>query len=280
MLFGGYFFAVHLRKEQKMLPVINVFGKEISMYAVMALIGAAAFCLLSVFLAKKRGKVPAEDIFYMSLYAGIGCLIGAKLLYIIISVHTYWFPEESFSYNLKYWEIILTTGGLVFYGGLIGAVLGALRYCKHFGIHAKEAFETITPAVPLFHAFGRVGCFMAGCCYGIEYDGAFSVTFQNAIGAPNGVPLLPVQLIEAAGNFLLAAVLTVLFLKTTVSLPGIYLVFYSMMRFILEFFRGDTVRGIFGNLSVSHRISMAIFTFGTFLIAKSIILHKKNADFL
>lgn len=245
------------------------------MYAVMAVIGGAAFCLLSALLSKKRKTVPAEDIFYMSLYAGIGCLIGAKLLYIIVSVNTYWFPEESFSYNMKYWGLVLTSGGLVFYGGLIGAVIGALRYCTHFRIPVKEAFNTVTPAVPLFHAFGRIGCFMAGCCYGMEYDGAFSVTFQNAIGAPNGVPLLPVQLIEAAGNFLLAAVLTVLFLKTTVSLPGIYLACYGTMRFILEFFRGDAVRGKFGYLSTSQWISLAIFVLGAVLIVKNIILHKK-----
>ncbi len=261
-----------------MLPVITVFGKNISMYALMAVIGGIAFCLLSRLLAKKRGTVPAEDIFYMSLYAGIGCLIGAKLLYLIVGVDRYWFPDESFSYNMKYWTLLLTSGGLVFYGGLIGAALGAVRYCVHFGVPLKESVDTVIPAVPLFHAFGRIGCFMAGCCYGIEYHGAFSVTFSNSIAAPNGVPLLPVQLIEAAGDILLTVLLTVLFLKNAknISLPGTYLICYAVMRFILEFFRGDAVRGIMLGLSTSQWISVIIFIFGVVLFAKKLYSVQKN----
>lgn len=251
-----------------MLPFIEIFGKQIPMYAVMAIIGAAALCGVSALLAKNRGIVPAEDIFYMLLYAGIGCLIGAKLLYLIVSVDVYWFPEKSLKENLSYWLAVLTSGGLVFYGGLIGAVLGALRYCVHFKIPVVKAFETAVPAIPLFHAFGRIGCFMAGCCYGIEYSGRFAVTFEKAIAAPNGVPLLPVQLIEAVGNILLFVLLTALFLKNfpRLSLCGLYLVCYAIMRFILEFFRGDAVRGKALALSTSQWFSAVAFAVGTVLI--------------
>ncbi len=251
-----------------MLPFIEIFGKQIPMYAVMAIIGAAALCGVSAMLAKKRGVISAEDIFYMLLYAGIGCLIGAKLLYLIVSIDTYWFPEKSFRENLAYWLAVLTSGGLVFYGGLIGAILGALRYCVHFKIPTAAAFETAVPAIPLFHAFGRVGCFMAGCCYGIEYSGRFAVTFEKAVAAPNGVPLLPVQLFEAAGNLLLSVLLTALFLKNIrlLSLCGLYLVCYAIMRFILEFFRGDVVRGKALMLSTSQWFSIAAFVCGTALL--------------
>lgn len=251
-----------------MLPFIEIFGKQIPMYAVMAIVGAAALCGVSALLAKKRGDVPGEDVFYMLLYAGIGCLIGAKLLYLIVSVDIYWLPEKSLKENLAYWLAVLTSGGLVFYGGLIGAIIGALRYCVHFKIPAAKAFETAVPAIPLFHAFGRVGCFMAGCCYGIEYRGRFAVTFENAIAAPNGVPLLPVQLIEAAGNILLFAALTALFLKNfpRLSLCGLYLVCYGTMRFTLEFFRGDAVRGKALGLSTSQWFSAAAFAAGAVLL--------------
>ena len=251
-----------------MLPFVTIFGRTIPVYALMALVGAAALCGAAAFFARLRGKVSAEDTFYMLLYAGIGCLIGSKLLYLLVSVDVYWLEEKSLKENLRYWFILLTSGGLVFYGGLIGAALGALRYCTHFRINAAEAFETVVPAVPLFHFFGRLGCFAAGCCYGMEYDGALSVTFENAIGAPNGVPLLPVQLFEAAGNLLLFAVLTVLYMKNfpKLSLPGLYLVCYAAMRFVLEFFRGDEIRGNALSLSVSQWISIAAFALGTAVI--------------
>lgn len=266
-----------------MLPFIDIFGKTVPMYAVMAFAGAAALCLWSVMLAKKRGVISCEDIFYMLLYAGIGCLIGAKALYLIISVDVYWFTDKSFADNMRYWLTLLMSGGLVFYGGLIGAFLGALRYCTHFKIPAYEAIETVIPGVPLFHAFGRIGCFLAGCCYGMEYDGVFSVTFENSPAAPNGVPLLPIQLIEAFGNFLLFVIFTLLFLRNfpRLSLSGLYLSCYAVMRFVLEFFRGDIIRGKALGLSTSQWISIAVFAAGVILLAvgrKAVQLHKESAE--
>lgn len=250
-----------------MLPFINILGKTIPMYAVMAFLGAAAMCGVSVLLARRRKTIPAEDIFYMLLYAGIGCLIGAKLLYIIVSVDTYWFPEKSFGENMHYWAAVLMSGGLVFYGGLIGAFLGALRYCIHFKVDFKESIRIVIPAIPLFHAFGRVGCFMAGCCHGIEYDGLLSVTYTNSPAAPNGVPLLPVQLFEATGNLALCVILVLLFVRSTmISLSGIYLSAYGAMRFALEFFRGDATRGRILIFSTSQWISLLVFTAGIGLI--------------
>lgn len=252
-----------------MFPFINIFGKVIPMYAVMVFIGAAVMCGAAALLAKKRKTVPAEDIFYMILYAGIGCLIGAKLLYLIVSVDDYWLEEKSFGENVRYWAMVLMSGGLVFYGGLIGAFLGALRYCVHFKVDFREAIKIVIPTVPLFHAFGRLGCFMAGCCHGVEYDGIFAVTFTDSPAAPNGVPLLPIQLFEAVGNLLLAAVLTILFLRNAkLSLAGIYLVCYAVMRFILEFFRGDAVRGSAFALSTSQWISLIVFAVGIVLIVR------------
>lgn len=253
-----------------MLPFIEIFGRPIPVYALTAVAGAAAMCGAAALLAKKRGAVPADDIFYMLLYAGIGCLIGSKLLYLLVSVDVYWLDGKSLTENLKYWFALLTSGGLVFYGGLTGAVLGALRYCTHFGIPVAEAFETAVPAVPLFHFFGRLGCFASGCCYGREYHGALSVTFENAVGAPNGIPLLPVQLFEAAGNLLLFFTLTLLFLRNfpRLSLCGLYLTCYAAMRFALEFLRGDEIRGKIFSLSVSQWISAAVFVCGMLLILK------------
>lgn len=253
-----------------MFPFIEILGKKIPVYALSAIIGALALCAESILLSKKRKNISAEDIFYMLLYAGIGCLIGGKLLYLIASVDLYWLDEKSIKDNLEYWFVLLTSGGMVFYGGLIGAFLGALRYCTHFKIPIYDAFETVIPAIPLFHGFGRIGCFMAGCCYGIEYDGKLSITFRNAIAAPNNISLMPVQLFEAAGNFILCTILTILFFKniSKLSLSGLYLICYGTMRFILEFFRGDKIRGSMLFLSTSQWISIVILAAGCVLTVK------------
>lgn len=263
--------AAFLFERTGMLPYFYIFGRAIPLYWLCAVAGGAASCGLAAFLAKKRGKIPAEDIFYMLLYAGIGCLFGAKLLYLLVSVDTYWLAGRSFSDNMRYWYALIVSGGMVFYGGLIGAFLGALRYCLHFKIPVFEAVETAVPAVPLFHFFGRIGCFMSGCCYGIEYDGILSVTFTDAVGAPNGIPLLPIQLFEAAGNLLLCGILTALFMrnKPRLCLSGLYLVCYGAMRFGLEFFRGDSVRGSLLFLSTSQWISLAAICAGTVLMIKT-----------
>jgi phosphatidylglycerol:prolipoprotein diacylglycerol transferase len=262
-----------------MFPIINIFGKQIPMYAVMAVIGGGVMCLVCTFLAKKRKLKDADDMLYMLLYAGIGCVIGAKLLYLIVSVDVYYLPEKGLTENLKYWYLILTSGGLVFYGGLAGAFLGALRYCRHFSVPFEPMIEAAVTGMPLFHAFGRIGCFLAGCCYGMPYDGAFSVTFENALAAPNGVALLPVQLIESGLNFLLFGVLAAFFLKNKprLSITGLYFVCYSVIRFILEFFRGDAIRGK-AILSTSQWISIAVFIAGWALIFRKIKLQKEVCE--
>lgn len=251
-----------------MFPIITIFGRDIPLYAVMAFMGAAAMILLSVFIAKKRGKIPSEDIFFMLLFAGIGCLIGAKLLYIIISVDVYWQPELSLSENLENWYIILTQGGLVFYGGLIGAFLGAFIYTKKYKLPIIESIETVVPAVPLFHAFGRVGCFLSGCCYGMEYDGLCSVTFTHALAAPNNVSLFPTQMTEAIFNTILCIILCIIYFKKPRKgiVSGVYLISYSVMRFVLEFFRGDIIRGEAWIFSTSQWISFLTLAAGIFMV--------------
>ena len=257
-----------------MLPYIHLFGFDIPMYTVMAVVGAAAislFCVLQCrFPRKTPPAVKTYDIFYMLLYAFIGALVGAKLLYLLTSVKVYWIPQLDFAENLKYWLSLVAGGGLVFYGGLIGALLGALRYVLHFKAPVSAMLDLGFLGVPLFHAFGRIGCFMAGCCYGVEYHGAFAVTFpeSNIGNAPAGEELLPVQLIEAALNLALWAVLFAVYRRTSRRwlVSGAYLTCYGVMRFALEFFRGDLVRGSVFSLSTSQFISIFIVAAGALLL--------------
>ena len=147
----------------------------------------------------------------------------------------------------------------MFYGGLAGALSGKYAYCKIYQLDFGTAMKLIVPVLPLGHAFMRMGCFLAGCCYGIEHP--WGITFTAALGAPSGVPLLPVQLYETVLNLVIFAVLWT-YTKTERSplLTGaLYALMYSTARFFLEFLRGDTIRGIFWGLPTSQFISIIVF---------------------
>ena len=111
------------------------------------------------------------------------------------------------------------------------------------------------PSVALAQGFGRIGCFLAGCCYGEETDSPIGIVFHESAYAPNGVNLIPTQLISSGLDFLHFLVLIWLArrVKADGQVAGCYLIFYSVGRFILEFFRGDMIRG---NVGVSVHLAV------------------------
>ena len=136
----------------------------------------------------------------------------------------------------------------------------------------KSADDNATnglPAVPLAHAFGRIGCFFAGCCYGIPYDPPIGICLKNAIGtAPTDIPLFPVQLLESGLDFLLAGLLQLCFRKRTRKTDVIpfYCIGYAGIRLFTERFRYDTERGIYFGLATSEWISLALAICGVLLL--------------
>ena len=116
---------------------------------------------------------------------------------------------------------------------MIGGAIGTIFYANVFKINAIKNIETFVIVIPFFHYVGRIGCFLAGCCYGIEYNGLFKIMYTEAIAAPNGINLFPVQLLEALLNFLLFLFLVWIdkWLKKPLSNFGIYLVLYGAIRF-------------------------------------------------
>lgn len=239
-----------------MLPIINIFGHEIATYGLLIFIGIFVGSIVAVMYYSRFHKVSKEDIIYSIIYGVLGMGIGGKILYLITCIP---FLVENYA-NLNFPETILQLfkGGFVFYGGLIGGILGIYIYAKQFKIEFKELILVIIPAVPLVHAFGRIGCFFAGCCYGIEYHGFGSITFHNTMFAPNNIPLFPVQIVEAMSNLIIFGILMITYKKYqgTYKTLTLYCILYSILRFILEFFRGDTARGIILNLSTSQWISI------------------------
>ena len=193
-----------------------------------------------------------------------------------------------FDVYIEYWKsnpigaFNFSFGGLVFYGGLIGAVLGVYIYCKQYKMPFMPLTDIFAPLIPFVHGVGRIGCFMAGCCYGKEYHGFGSVQFPENSLMPqlDDVPRIPVQLIEAGLNFIIAVVLLVVQKKKkmkTGQLLGIYLVYYTIIRYLMEMMRGDSVRGAVGGVSTSQIISIILIPIGIVLLHGGLVEKKLAA---
>lgn len=257
-----------------MLPSIVLSDNiSIPLYGPVFLVGFLIAYLIALKTASKYG-VGKEDLTFCTVYAGIGLLVGAKVLFflsklpnIIINFDIY---KRLFELD---WMAALNYafGGLVFYGGLIGAVLGGYRYCYHFKLPFVPYTDIYAPLIPLIHGFGRIGCFLGGCCYGIEYHGFGSVQFpyNEFIPELDDVPRVPVQLIEAGMNFIFSGILFLLIKKKKFKpgqAMGIYLIYYTIARFLLEMLRGDKTRGEWGLFSTSQLISLILLPLGIILI--------------
>ena len=116
------------------------------------------------------------------------------------------------------------------------------------------------PSVALAQGFGRIGCFLAGCCYGVQTDSAFGIVFKTSKYAPNGIRLVPTELMSSAYDFAMFFVLLALAKKKRKegTIGFLYLIIYSVGRFVIEFFRGDVIRGKVGILSTSQFIAIIV----------------------
>lgn len=149
--------------------------------------------------------------------------------------------------------------GIVFYGGLTSFVSSFILLQKLINKSLdRQIVNTMATAIPLFHAFARIGCFFAGCCYGKKLDTFISVNYIP-LGKTEASPIFPVQLVESSVNFTLFFVLLYTLIRyPKKNLLKIYLLLYAVCRFFLEFLRGDDNRGVFGMLSFSQIYSVII----------------------
>jgi len=255
----------------------TIFGKEVPLYGIFFFLGIGAAAIVGVFLIKKR-KINGYDFTYASIFTMLGAIVGAKLLYFIVSI------KEVISFIKAGDFASIMKGGFVFYGGLIGGAFGLWLYGKCFKINMHDYFDVFATVLPLGHAFGRIGCQFGGCCYGVKYDGFLSLptwTRTDWVHPETGEFLystfgwgenrLAVPVLEATVLLILFAVLMWLFFKKDKRglNASVYAITYATWRFIIEFFRGDEARGMF-LLSTSQWISIAIilFTVGLLLYKK------------
>lgn len=235
-----------MKNELLTIGPFTVYG-----YGLMIAIGIVAGCLTAEYRARKQG-LDSEQIFPMILWCLVGGFLCAKLLF--------WITEWKSIVQDPGFMMETLSSGFVVFGGIIGGILTGLLYCRIKGLIFFKYADVILPSVALAQGFGRIGCFLAGCCYGKETGSAFSVVFQDSAYAPNHVALIPTQLYSSGLDFLhfLLLLLIARNKKADGQVTACYLIFYSVGRFVIEFFRGDIIRGSVGILSTSQFIS--IFT--------------------
>lgn len=241
-----------------MHPVLLKIGSfELASYGLMTALGYAAAAL---YLLPRLKKINLDkDTFWNLIFiAFMGALIGAKLLFIIVS-----WPQLGATLADKIANIVRDFRyGFVFFGGMIVSVFSLIFYMKKKGLPVLKTSDFLITGLPLGHALGRVGCFLAGCCYGRPTDMPWGVTFTDphALVAPElvGVPLHPTQLYEATGNLILFFILHKLYNKPHKNgmILLAYVSCYALMRFIIEFFRGDFRGEYILGLSPSQLISL------------------------
>ncbi len=247
-----------------MFPQFTVFGRHFGSYAVLSAIGALLCGFLFFWMIKRRGLNDNHAIAFF-LWLVPGAFLGAHLLYGITQVKNWHLLWQASSAREFFSAFMTVFGGMVFYGGLIGGIVTALIVIHAMKLPLAVYADCMAPILPLFHGIARVGCFLGGCCYGIESSFGFAARENPFAPEVVGVTRFPVQLLESGCNLLLAGALFLLLQKekTHPALRGklfpIYLLSYAVIRFGDEFLRGDAIRGFWGPLSTSQWISLGIF---------------------
>lgn len=234
--------------------LLTIGGLTVHGYGLMIGIGFIAAYLMIEFRARKY-RMNTDIVFTLFISSVVFGLLGAKVLYYLTILDRV----------IKDPGVILDEmEGFVVYGGIIGGVLAGYVVCRIKKEKFWQYFDLIAPAIALAQGFGRIGCLLAGCCYGKETDSPLSITFHTSDFAPNDVALIPTQIYSSILDFLNCIVLCLIarYAKKERTVSGCYLIFYSTGRFILEFFRGDLERGSVGVLSTSQFISIFIFAAG------------------
>ena len=244
-----------------MYPYITIFGFSVGTYGLWMLAGLFAAFFVFARLFRSRG-IRWECALVVTCCAFGLALLGGYVFYMLFSVGVPAIVEAARQGRLLE---TLSQGGIVFYGGLFGGLLGAWLGCRIVGLRFLPVLDLCAPALALGHAFGRVGCLFAGCCHGMPCDLPFCFALSPHIAG--GARLLPVQLIESVCDLILCAAL-LLYLRKRRPVPraaGVFLMSYAAYRFILEFFRGDRIRGFIFGMSTSQFWSLPTFAAGAVL---------------
>ena len=249
-----------------MHPILFELG-PITIYSYGVLLAAAY--LLGLWMAARRARkagLDANKVLDLGIWVIIAALVGAKALLFIVDF-------EHFTSSWDEFTTLLRSGG-VFYGGLIAAILVCIYQLRKHRLALWPSADLFAPGIALGYMVGRLGCLMAGCCYGKPTDVAWAITFTDPaanfnVGTPLNVALHPTQLYESGAGLVIFLVLMFLERRPG-SFPGrtfwSFAFLYSVLRFIIEFYRGDDRGLVLDMLSTSQFISVVLGPISLFML--------------
>ena len=247
-----------------MHPILFQFGSfNIYAYGFFLVLGfVMAVVLAALKIRKLNIGISFENIVDLFFYTVLSAFIGSRLLFVLINFDVYrQHPLQIF----KIWE-----GGLVFYGGLILAVMVAFWYMRWRRLPVWKLTDFFTPPVALGLFLTRMGCFFAGCCYGKETSSPWGIIFKDPDSlARLNVPLHPTQLYDAANGLALFLFLSWLSKRKTFEgqIFWLFILLYSIIRFLIEMLRGDPRGFLFGAfLSTSQGIGIFLAILSFFML--------------
>lgn len=247
-----------------MLPVLFKIGPlTLHTYGLLAAVGLFTGVYLSAKRAAKEGY-SGDLVMDLGFYVVVAAVVGARLLYVIVEYRM--FANDPIRI-FKMWE-----GGLVFFGGVLAAIPVAAWFVKKHKLPFWALADIFAPYLALAHAIGRLGCLAAGCCYGKPTTSALGITFTDPASiAPTGVPLLPTQIFDSVNEFVIFLILVAVRERKRFhgQLMLMWLMLYSVGRFIVESFRGDPRGWIIEDvLSTSQGVGILVFVAATILFVK------------
>lgn len=245
----------------RMHPVFfefELFGRDFTIYSYgfMIVVGALAagyYMYRQTHKAYQASFDTVNSLFLLLLLAGF---VGGKV---------FLFFEQP-GYYAENPGQLFTGRGFVFYGSLLFCIPAMLLFFRKKNLPVRPMLDIMAIVTTIVHFFGRIGCFLAGCCYGVQTDGPFGVIFDNpmCLARPLGTPLHPTQLYSAGIILLIMGIL--LYLKPRKSFDGqvflVYLLLYAVGRSIVEIYRGDEMRGYIIPNVLSHSQGISLIIFG------------------
>ncbi len=234
-----------------------MFNTKIPFYSIMILLSLVANIIVVSYISKKY-VFTKKEIICLLLYENVGIIGGAKILTFL---HNYKQLNGQFDF---------LSLGLSSYGAVIGALVFIALFSWQFNKSLKELLYIFMPSIPLMYGIGKIGCFIAGCCYGIEYSGIGSIIYNYSKSAPEHTHLFPVQIVE---SIFFVAIFTYMMIKHKKNqfdllTIGISFILCGVIKFALEFLRASHI----GQILSSTQIISIVFT----IIGAGIILHMKN----
>ncbi len=260
-----------------MHPIVFKIGSwPVHWYGVLVALGFLAGLWTASRRAPRSG-LTSEQVGDAGPWLILGTVLGARSLY----VGSYW--EEKFA-GRPWWEMFMVqNGGLVYYGGLIGASLALMLFCRFRKVPLWKLADVLAPSIALGYVFGRLGCLMNGCCYGSQCALPWAITYPRSandtfpVDAERGLPVHPTQVYDSLLNLALYCFLAWLYRRKKFDgqVFAAYLICYALTRSFVEYFRGDYTAAHLsaGLITPAQLISVGILIAGVTL---GVVLWRRN----